>query len=226
LKKEDIYSDDFKRILIGNAPPEFLLEVFIRTIIVYVLLLTIVKLLGKRMSGQLTITEMAVLIMLGAIVGSPIQIPDRGILTSFVILVCTLAFQQFINTWTFKKASFERLILGKSSMLVKNGILQLNQMKKERVSTQQVFALLREHQIKHLGEVKRVYLESCGIFSVFKNQSSLPGLPVFPSEDPEIINHYSQKTNQFACKRCGNISDKDISPCTVCGNNHWLKAIK
>jgi len=226
LKKEDIRLDDLQRIFIGNAPVEFLAEVFIRTLCVYVMLLIVVKLLGKRMSGQLTITEMAVLIMLGAIVGSPIQIPDRGILTSMLILICTLSFQQFINRWSFKNEKFEQLLLGRSGMLVKNGVLQLDQMRKERVSTQQIFALLRAHRITQLGQVKRIYLEACGIFSVFKNPEPQPGLSIFPNEDQKIFNSYQNKSdNQFACKNCGNLSGKPDLPCKVCGHIHWLIAI-
>jgi uncharacterized membrane protein YcaP (DUF421 family) len=226
LKKEDIHFD-LTRLLFGNAPPEFLAEVFIRTIFIYISLLIVVKLLGKRMSGQLTITEMAVLIMLGAIVGSPIQIPDRGIFISIAILFCLLSFQSIVNALSFKNEKFEQLLLGKSAMLVKDGVLQLDQMKKERVSTQQVFALLREHQIKQLGEVKRVYLESCGIFSVFKSSHPRPGLAVFPGEDSLILSAYPNKIkNQFACQWCGNLSDQHQSACPVCGHNQWITAIQ
>lgn len=56
---------DLKRILFGVAPPEFMLEVFIHTLIIYIALLFIVRALGKRMSGQLTIMEMAVMLTIG-----------------------------------------------------------------------------------------------------------------------------------------------------------------
>jgi hypothetical protein len=58
MKKEDIHLGDWARILFGEAPPIFLLEVFIRTLIVYVFLLYILRWLAKRMSGQLTIMEL------------------------------------------------------------------------------------------------------------------------------------------------------------------------
>src|SRR6476659_4263861 len=74
MEKDEIHFGDIKRWLFGDAPPEFMIEVFIRTILIYLFLLLIVRLMGKRMSGQITLTEMAVMITLGAIVSPAIQL--------------------------------------------------------------------------------------------------------------------------------------------------------
>jgi uncharacterized membrane protein YcaP (DUF421 family) len=92
MKKDEIHLEDIQRILFGQAPPQFLLEVFIRTVVIYISLLFIVRLLGKRMSGQLTIMEMAVMLTLGAIVSVPMQMPDRGLLQGALLLLCTRRF--------------------------------------------------------------------------------------------------------------------------------------
>ena len=97
MKKEDIEPWDWPRILFGQAPPEFLLEVFMRTALIYIALLIIVRLMGKRMGGQLTISEMAVMVTLGAIVSPAMQIPQLGILLGIMILVCALIFQRSLN---------------------------------------------------------------------------------------------------------------------------------
>ena len=64
MKPEEIKLEDWQRILFGNITPLFLAEVFIRTLIMYLVLLTVVRWLGKRMSGQLTIIEMTMMITL------------------------------------------------------------------------------------------------------------------------------------------------------------------
>ena len=51
MNKEEIKLSDWQRILIGDAPVEFLLEVFIRTALIYLALLIIMRFLGKRMNG-------------------------------------------------------------------------------------------------------------------------------------------------------------------------------
>jgi uncharacterized membrane protein YcaP (DUF421 family) len=109
MKKEEIIPFDWHRFLFGQAPAEFLLEVFIRTSIIYIVLLIIVRLLGKRMSGQLSISELSVMVTLGAIVAPAMQIPQMGVLQGAMILVCALAFQRGLNLMEFKKAAFEQV---------------------------------------------------------------------------------------------------------------------
>jgi len=99
MKKEEIHLYDIKRILLGQAPVEFMLEVLIRTVITYIALLFLLKLLGKRMDGQVTIIEMSVMITLGAIVSVAMQLPDRGCSTPSFTSVLMLPSS---NTSTFR----------------------------------------------------------------------------------------------------------------------------
>ena len=107
MDKSDIHITDFKRILIGDAPWEFMAEIFFRTVIIYFFLLLIVKWLGKRMSGQLSITELGIVIMLGAIVSPPMETPERGILQGILILFLVLFYHQSVILWTFKNPKIE-----------------------------------------------------------------------------------------------------------------------
>lgn len=79
MKSEQIPIEDWQRILFGNNPPEFMLEVFIRSVIILFTFLVTARLLGKRMNGQLTLTEMAVMVSLGVVISPIMQLPDRGI---------------------------------------------------------------------------------------------------------------------------------------------------
>src|SRR5206468_811332 len=146
-------------ILFGEAPPVFMLEVFLRTIIVYLGLLVVVRLLGKRMQGQLTITEMAVMLTLGAIVSPAMQIPDKGILMGLLLLLCILIFQRSLTWINFINERIEKLTQGELITLVKDGKLNVEEMKRSRISHQQLFQVLREKSIFNLGDVERVYLE-------------------------------------------------------------------
>src|ERR1700712_5672934 len=100
MKKDEIHLHDIQRILFGNAPASFLIETFVRSMISFVILLVILRLLGKRMSGKMTSTEMAVQLMFGAIISSAMQIPDRGILEGGFTLMLVLLFQRGITWWS------------------------------------------------------------------------------------------------------------------------------
>ncbi|TDH21567.1 hypothetical protein EXU57_18840 [Segetibacter sp. 3557_3] len=90
--------------------------------------------LGKRMNGQISIMELAVMVTMGAILALPMQAPDRGLLQGFVAL------------------------------LVKDSVLQLKTLERSNITKQLLFSVLRQKNIYHLGKVKRMYIEGCGSF--------------------------------------------------------------
>jgi len=227
MKKEDIQPWDWQRILFGQAPPEFLLEVFMRTLIVYIVLMVIVRMMGKRMGGQLTISELAVMVTLGAIVAPAMQIPQLGVLLGIMILICALIFQRGLNHAEFKSDKFENISQGQTQLLIRNGIIQLDQMIDAKISRQQLFSALRNEKVFNLGDVGRVYIEACGIFSIYKKDKPSIGLPIYPPTD-DSINSYAQQTVEHSsvCMNCGKVIrlHEDARKCEVCGDENWMPA--
>lgn len=229
MKKEEIHLWDWQRILIGNTPWEFMAEVFIRTLIVYVLLIVVLRLLGKRMSAQLTISEMSVMITLGAIISVPMQLPDRGILPAVVVMFCTLLFQRGMNWLAFKYNKIEHFTQGNMSLLVADGCLQLDDLKKEAASREQIFAELRAKNVQHLGQVKRLYQEAYGIFSLYIDENPRPGLSVLPKQDKDLLEHQPRNGSHYACSNCGKTEESHSKPvhfCPRCGANDWSPALE
>lgn len=228
MKKGEIHISDWQRILLGNAPLEFMLEVFIRTIIIYFVLVIIMRLLGKRMNAQLTITELAVMIMLGGIVSVPMQLPERGLLHGVIVLICVLILHRSINWLAFKYRKAELITQGDLQILVSDGILDRDEMGDSRLSREQLFANLRAHHIQQLGQVKRVYLEADGQFSIYKQDPPKPGLSVLPDKDPELHQAELQHKDLNACLQCGNTAPKEKTKnaiCARCGCGNWTYAI-
>ena len=234
MKKEEILLSDINRILFGQAPPEFLIETFFRTLIIYIVLQFAVRDLGKRMTGQLTIMEMAVMLTLGAIVSVPMQVPDRGMLQAALLLLCAVKFQRGISSLGFIGTKVEYFLQGKPSILVRDGVLQVNQMQQDSVSHQQVYAHLRNNKIYNLGLVERLYLEAEGTFSVFEAERPRPGLSILPPDDDEILEvlrpaHTPEPTSLqlLACINCGQLKSKDVADkCDDCGHNEWVNAVE
>ena|SRR5215203_473183 len=227
MKKEEIHLWDIKRILFGQAPPEFMLEVLIRSIIIYVATIIIMRFLGKRMNGQLTILEYAVMVVMGATISVPMQIADRGLLQGFVVLLCILLFLRGVNWIAFHNTKFEKLVQGEASILIKDGVLNLKELSQTKISQQQVFEVLRAKKIFQLGKVKRMYLEACGIFSIYEEKESKPGLPLFPPDDKSLLEQKTPVNTPVVCINCGTVKlkDEEENYCRNCGNNEWTKAI-
>jgi len=228
MHKEDIQPFDWRRVLFGQTPVEFLIEVFIRTVVVYIALVIVLKLLGKRMDGQLTIIEMAVMITIGAIIAVPMQIPDRGIVLGLVALMGVVLFQRGVNWITVKNEKLARAAEGTMDILVKDGMIQLAAMASAGISKQHLFSQLRNRQILNLGKVRRVYFEACGIFNIYLEQGEMPGLPLYPSDELQVVHEHARPApGFFACKNCGHIvhGHDAAAPCSNCKKNEWIPAI-
>ena len=198
MDKKSIHLSDLHRILFGDAPAIYIVEVFIRTLCTYFILLVVIRWLSKRMRGQVTILEMAFMLTLGAIVSTVMQVPECGILMAVLVLLCTLTFEWGLSWLEFKSTRVERITQGELTILVKHGVIQPKEMAAVRIFNPRLLADLRGKGIYNLGIIKRVYLEASGMFTIYKAKEQQPGLSTLPSEDPEI-HRKCQPTDLFSC---------------------------
>lgn len=229
MDKNEIQLTDWQRILIGNNPWGFMLEVLGRTIIIYICLIIVMRLLGKRMNAQLTILDLAVMLTLGAIASVPMQSFNKGILPGIILLIAILLLHQGLSVLTYKRRRVEVLTQGTVSLVGKEGVLDAEMLKKLRISRDQIFSVLRSQGIRHLGQVKRLYSEADGHFSVFKLKEAKPGLSVFPRSDNVLPPKTEEVQHQHACCFCGNVvekTDEPTAPCSNCGSKDWVRAVK
>jgi hypothetical protein len=101
---------DWRRILMGDAPWNFLLEVIGRGAVVYLVLLLFMRLLGRRIVAQMSISELAVILMLGACIGLPLQAPLQGLVPPLAVLVAVLICQRGSSAATSSSSMREMCI--------------------------------------------------------------------------------------------------------------------
>jgi uncharacterized membrane protein YcaP (DUF421 family) len=217
----------WKRILIGSAPFGFALEVLLRTVVVYLFLLAAVRLLGKRMSGQVTNLELGVMLTLGAIVSVPMESAERGIIPGLVLLCCIVLMQRASSQLEACSPRAARLLIGETSLLVSDGVLRPQELKRAHVSQQQLFSVLRTQQVRHLGEVERVYLEAFGAFSVLRRSQPSSGLSIIPSSRATSS---GEPTSTPVCSYCGKKAPSDNpekgSRCDNCEHTEWTQPVQ
>src|SRR5438132_14356325 len=85
MRKEDIYLYDITRILNGEAPPQFYIELVIRAFVVYLILVFSMRLMGKRLSAMLNRNEVAAVASLAAAMGLPLLSPYRGLIPAVIV---------------------------------------------------------------------------------------------------------------------------------------------
>ncbi len=226
MDPQSLHLGDWQRLLLGDAPYIFLVEAALRTVVVFVFLLATLRMLGKRMNGQLTITELAVMLLLGAIAANGMQAPDRGVLDAGIIFLSVIFFQRGLTWLESHYAGLEAVTQGRTIVLVKDGVLQLPEMKRAHVSRDQLFAGLRAQKLLNLGQAERVYFEACGVFSVFSVEEKKPGLSALPSTDRSLREKQTSAPGVKACQLCGTTRPAEkAQQCPGCGSSQWTDAV-
>ncbi|MGH2541414.1 MAG: DUF421 domain-containing protein, partial [Ardenticatenaceae bacterium] len=156
------YQFDLQRIFLGDLPLLFVLEIMLRTTVMYVYALLILRLLGKRGMGQLTPFEFIVVIALGSAMGDPMFYSDVPLLHGLVVLTLIVLLERGLEALTNKSVRFEHFVESIPRALVKNGQIDKRTLEHERLSVEELLIALREGGVEQLGEVKRAYLEPSG----------------------------------------------------------------
>lgn len=214
----EIHWNDWVRVLLGNMPPEFLVEVLIRVVFIYLLVIFCIRMMGKRMASQLSRNELVAISSLAASIGIPIQTPDRGLLPALLVALIVVAAQRIVAARLFKDQRFEKRSQGNISILVDNCCLDIKEMKRVRIAKPEILARLRSLKVKHLGQVKRLYFEASGDFTLVRNPEPQPGLSVLPLEDQEFRKAQKYTHNIYVCNNCGAKTTESGRPCANCGN--------
>lgn len=232
----DIVPFDLKRMFLGDLPPLFLLEIVVRTTILFLYTLLMIRLAGKRGLSQLTPFELVIIISLGSAVGDPMFYPDVPLLHGMVVITVIVLLQRNLLYLVHKSERVETFVEGEPSQLVLNGRLELECMKQERFSRDELFSSLRLERVEHLGQVKCAFLEDSGHLStfLFTPRETRPGLPVIPPwklAEPESFaaGTAAPTTKVYACNTCGNTvkvqQGQKLPVCSHCKGEAWVVAV-
>lgn len=220
---------DYGRILLGDMPPSYLLEGALRMVVLYLLMLGSLRLMGQRMGGQFSRPELAALVSLAATIGLPLLTPERGLVEAFIIAAVLVAGQQLVAYYTARHPRVERMVQGRYTILVSDGVLNLSHLERAVLSQERLFAQLRGKSLAHLGQVHRLYMEANGKFSLVKAPAPKPGLSILPPWDADFRQVQPQVAGQFACRRCGQVQPAPAPPTTACPHcqaHDWEPAVE
>jgi uncharacterized membrane protein YcaP (DUF421 family) len=228
MPPEELRLSDWKRLLLGKAPFSFLAELVVRVIVLYALALVLGRLLGKRMSGQVSTLELSIIVLLGAVLGPPFQMPEQGLLPAALLLFSLLALHQVLIMMGARSPRFEHLTQNRATIILRDGRLLPDELRRVGISNQQLFAALRASSVRQLGELKRIYMEAWGEFSLFRAEPSKPGLSTEPESDLALRQRQWRVPECVACARCGFVVERKALPgeCEHCHADVWVDAVK
>lgn len=143
-----------------------MLITIIRTLILYVLLLIIVRIMGKRQIGQLQPVELVITILISEVAAIPMQ--DNGIpmINSVISVLLLVAFEIIISVISMKNVRFRSLLQGNSIVIIKDGVLQQNQLKRLRYTVDDLLEALRGKDVFDISDVQYAIVETDGTLNI------------------------------------------------------------
>ncbi|TDS17635.1 DUF421 domain-containing protein [Sphingobacterium paludis] len=219
---------EIEKLFVGGANVDFLTEIIWRTVIMFILILIILRLSGRRGVRQLTLFEVAIIISLGSAAGDPMFQEDVPVVYSIVVFGCVMGVYKLV-TWLASRFKWMAVMMeGKAMTIVKDGMFDVRHENEHDFSKMEFFAELRNLSIEHLGQVREGILEVDGTMSVlyYSDEETKPGLPLFPSH--YIAVNPVEQAGPFACMYCGGVQHEvsaQAMKCHRCGRDQWTLAL-
>jgi uncharacterized membrane protein YcaP (DUF421 family) len=136
-------------------------------------MLLMIRILGKRTIGNLTAFDMLIALIMGDLAGAAIygQVP----LIDAAVAITSLSALHFANSWlTYGLPRLGRALEGRPTVIVKDGQLQRQGLRRERMSDEEAMAELRLEGVADLAEVRLAQVEMDGQISVLRQEWAEP----------------------------------------------------
>lgn len=162
------------------------LIIVLRTFIGYLILIVLMKFMGKREIGQLSLFDLLILLTIVDIMVVGIENYETNYLYSVVPMVFMAIIQKIVALISLKKVKFRELMDGKVSIIIENGKINIKEMKKNGYNMDDLYCQLRGKDVVSPTEVSYGILETNGKLSVFlKKDYPDMVLPLIVSGTPQ-----------------------------------------
>ena len=159
---------------------------FVRAIIIYLIVLIVMRLMGKREIGQLQPFELAISIMIADLASILMTDPGVPIFNGIVPILGLLAMHLVITVLNIKSVRIRKITCGKPTVLVYRGKIDEEALKRERFTISELQERLRVKDVFNLGDVEFAILETNGEISVIQKPNKRNSIP----EDFGIMPEY------------------------------------
>ena len=151
-----------------------MITIFVRTIIIYILLSVIMRLMGKRQLGELELSELVVTFLLSEIAAMPISNVEIPFMFSIIPIVTLMSFEIILSTVILKCPKIKKIFTSRPSVIISKGKINKKEMSKVRISVDELVSQIRQNGIFNLDEVDYAILEENGKISIIPKSRNRP----------------------------------------------------
>ena len=173
---------------------------YIRTILLYGVLIMVIRLMGKRQIGQMEPSEFVVTMLVANLASIPMQDSAIPLFSGLVPILTVLGVELVLSALSLRSIPLRKLLCGKPVILIENGVILQENLRKTRVTLDELTGHLREKDVLDPRAVQFAILETNGNLSVFP----------YPKERPAT------------CKEAGIQAGKQYLPMTIVSDGKLL----
>lgn len=192
-----------------------MLVTFFRAILLYIIVLIVMRLMGKREIGQLQPFELAISIMIADLASIPMTDTGVPISNGIIPILGLLVMHLVISVVNLKSIKAREIICGKPRILIYRGKIDEKALKKERFTINELEERLRGNNVVNLGDVEYAILETSGNITVIQKPEKRNAIP----EDFNIVPDYEGISYDLVVD--GKIMDENLRK--LGKNYQWLK---
>ena len=171
----DFVPFDWFRIFVGEQPPAYLLEVALKCLLVFCLLLLVMRLSGKRAQNSLSPMQQMLLIALGSAAGDVLLYPSVALSYAALVLVGITLLTVGFEAWSQRSRRVGDFAESRPTVMVEDGVIDHEALRRKRTTLRELNAELRVAGARSLSQVRYAILEMTGEFSVFLNDEEPAG---------------------------------------------------
>lgn len=171
----------FKDVLEGEIMSlSEILNVILKTLACYFFLIFILRVMGKREIGKISIFDIVVFFVISELFSLSLNEPDTSILHSIIPITVIVILQLISALLSLKSNKIRRLLEGKTTYLIYKGVIQQDVMRKERYTVEDLMCQLRTKDIQSPSDVAFAVLEDNGTLNIISKSDC-------EVEDPEPL---------------------------------------
>ena len=196
-------------------------SLFLRTLLIYLVLTITMRLMGKRQIAQLEITDLVTTILISEIASLPVTDSSIPLSHAVVPILSLLTFEVLTSYLLARHPKIKGLLSARPAILIQDGILSQQAMRKARISADELISELRQQGVSDPAQVRYAILEQNGRISVILYQRHQPITPDMQSLQVEeeglfhilidkgVTNTHSMKELKISRKKLGDILKKE-----------------
>jgi len=150
---------------------------FIRTVILYIAVMMALRIMGKRQIGELQPSELVITIMLGDLASVPMQETAIPILNGITPIITLVFIEVMISVVALKSKRVRAFISGSPSIVIRDGKIDVNELKKIRLNIDDLIEQLHGKDILNINDVQLAIVDTNGAVCIVPKAAKRPLTP-------------------------------------------------